>query len=122
MTLQAHFGNRVGAATGLLGVLIFLALIVQSWVIKETLRDVLLLVVIPGLLVALGSHLYSGRWRRLGGVLLVFSGSWLGLMFIAHLFGGSLYLFGLWIGLAILAQAVLAVLTMVLTFNAPGNI
>jgi hypothetical protein len=113
------FKNLTGAATGLLGVFIFFALLGQSGVINNTLIDVLLLVVLPGLFVALGSHLAVSGWKRFGSMLLGLSGSWLALMFFAHLFGGALYLFGLWIGLAILAQGVLAVLTMMSVFDAP---
>jgi|SRR6185295_2828371 len=79
------------------------------------LLDALLLFVIPGLLVAIGSYFDAVKRKTAGFVVLLLGGIFLTLMMLIHMFGGAFYVFGLWAGMAILSQGLLAILTIILS-------
>lgn len=74
--------------------------------------DFILLFVVPGLLVAIGSVLHV-TWRKTSGfVLLLIGSTFLVLISLIYFFGGAIfYVFGSWGGIVILTQAVVAIIT-----------
>src|SRR5688572_28383080 len=79
------------------------------------LADALLLIFVPGLLVAIGCYFHAVRRKTAGLILLLIAGIFLTLMMLLYLFSGAVfYLFGLAGGIVILLQGLLALITMLL--------
>ena len=87
----------------------------DSWLSPGFLLDVLVLFVIPGLLVAIGSFIHSVRRKNWGLVLLIIGGAFLTIMMFIHVFGGVFYVWGLWSGVLVVLQALTAILTVILS-------
>lgn len=74
-----------------------------------------MLFIVPGMLVALGSMLHAARDKTSGIILLSIGSIFLTLMTLVYVFGGAIfYVFGLFGGIVILSQAVMAILTLIL--------
>jgi hypothetical protein len=117
MALNKKLAVDSGAATGSLGILIYVAAVITERTSPLLLGDLLVLTM-PGLLVALGSYVYAVKAKKWGAVLLAISGSFLAQQFFAVFFG-LFYIFGLWIGVAMLVQSAIAIVTMVAAFDSP---
>lgn len=119
MSLSKKFELVAGVATGLLGLLPPFCKhgantieLFRLW--PGLLLDAILLTVIPGLLVAIGSILHATRDKTSGFVLLLIGGIFLTLMALVYFFGGAIfYGFELWGGIVVLSQAAMAVLTVI---------
>jgi hypothetical protein len=78
--------------------------------------DALVLFIIPGSLVAIGSYFDAVKSKTVGFVVLLVGGIFVTVMTLVYVFGGAIfYVFGLLGGIVILSQALLAVLTMILS-------
>ncbi len=78
------------------------------------LLDFVLLQVVPGVLVAIGSILHASKGKTSGFVLLLLGSIFLILLSLVYVFGGAIfYWFGLPGGIVVLSQALLALLTVI---------
>ena len=85
----------------------------REW--PELLLEAVLLFLLPGLLVAVGSYFHAVRSKTTGFIFLLVGGIFLTLMMLIHFFsGGVFYMFGLAGGLVILLQGMLALITIIL--------
>jgi hypothetical protein len=76
--------------------------------------DFVLLQVVPGVLVAIGSILHACKGKTSGFVLLLLGSIFLILLTLVYVFGGAIfYWFGLRGGVVVLSQALLALLTVI---------
>jgi hypothetical protein len=76
--------------------------------------DAILLFVIPGFLVAIGSILHAARGKTSGFVLLLVGSIFLTVMTLVYVVGGAIfYVFGLAGGIVILSQSLTAILTVI---------
>lgn len=76
--------------------------------------DALVLFIIPGSLVAIGSYFDAAKRKTFGLVVLLVGGIFVTVMTLVYVFGGAIfYVFGLFGGIVILSQALLAILTMI---------
>ena len=85
------------------------------WLWPGLVLDALVLFIIPGSLVAIGSYLDAVKRKTVGFVVLLVGGIFLTLMMLIHMFGGVFYVCGFWGGIVILSQGLLAILTMILS-------
>lgn len=113
-----------GVACGLLGPLPFF---VQSRTAPlelfrrspEFLLEAVLMFLLPGLLVAVGSYLHGVRNKKAGLILLLLGGIFLVLMTLIHFFSGAVfYRYGTAGGVVVLLQGLFALLTMILVLLA----
>ncbi|HEY8187294.1 MAG TPA: hypothetical protein VIF64_14565 [Pyrinomonadaceae bacterium] len=79
------------------------------------LLDALVLFILPGLLVGIGSYLHAIAGKSSGFFLILIGGAFLIIMMFIHLFGGVFYLFGLWGGLIIVSEALMGLVTLILS-------
>src|SRR5437879_491785 len=77
----------------------------------------MILFFVPALMVCLGSYLHAVRRKMSGFILLWLGGAPLALWSIGGVFGGVLYLYGLWGGLGILAPSVPAIVSMIVSLR-----
>lgn len=118
MTLSRKIEFASGMITGVLGFFPDLSKhgahtfeLFRLW--PGLLVDALLLFIVPGLLVAIGSYLHAAREKTSGFVILLVGGIFLTVMMLIHIFGGVFYVFGLLGGVVILSQSLMAILTMI---------
>jgi hypothetical protein len=73
-------------------------------------------IIIPGSFVAMGSYLDAVKSKTFGFVVLLVGGIFVTVMTLVYVFGGAIfYVFGLLGGIVILVQALLAIVTMILS-------
>jgi hypothetical protein len=76
--------------------------------------DAVLLFLLPGLLVAIGSYFDAVKSKMAGLILLLVGGIFLTLMMLIHFFSGAVfYIYGTAGGLVVLLQGLLALITMI---------
>jgi hypothetical protein len=108
-----------GVACGLLGAFPFFLKhgshafeLFREW--PGLLLEALLLFLLPGFMVAIGTYFHAVRSKRAGLILLLVGGIFLTLMMLIHFFSGAVfYVYGLGGGVVVLLQGVLALITMI---------
>ena len=121
MTFSRKFEFASGIITGALGFLppfckhgVHAFELFRLW--PGLLLDAVLLFVLPGILVTVGSYFHAARNKTSGLVILFIGGIFLTLMGLIHFFGGVFYVFGLLGGTVVLLQSLMAIITMVSSF------
>ena len=121
MTFSRKFEFACGIITGALGFLppfckhgAHAFELFRLW--PGLLLDAVLLFVLPGILVTVGSYFHAARNKTSGLVILFIGGIFLTLMGLIHFFGGVFYVFGLLGGTVVLLQSLMAIITMVSSF------
>lgn len=117
MTMLKKFALAVGVATGVLGMVVPFAKhgphtfeLLRLW--PGLFLDAVVLFIVPGLLVAFGSYLHTLQGKTLGLVMLLIGGIFLAGMSLIYFFGGAVfYVFGLWGGVVVILQSLMAILT-----------
>lgn len=120
MTLPKKLELAGGVLTGVLGLVApFCRLGVADTVRlyslwPSLLIEVLVLFIVPGSLVAIGSYLHAVRRKTVGFVIVLVGGIFLTVMSLIYFFGGAVfYLFGLWGGVLVLSQSLMAIITVI---------
>jgi hypothetical protein len=119
MTLSRKFELIGGVATGVLGIVAPFCKngahtfeLFKLW--PGLLLDALVSFVVPGVLVAIGSYIHTRREKTLGFVMLIVGGIFLITASLIYFFGGVVfYAFGLWGGVIVLSQSLMAIITVI---------
>jgi hypothetical protein len=119
MTLSRKFELTGGVATGVLGLVAPFCrhgadtfALFRLW--PGLLLEALVLFIVPGLLVAIGSYVHSVGLKTWGFVMLSVCGMFLTVMSLIYFFGGAIfYLFGLSGGVIVLSQSLMAIITVI---------